>query len=93
MSLSKQFNRTLDKLWYRRTAELRALVVAPGKGPPLKFTKKIRQRYTDDLLELATRIIMVRGEGKRAFDGVVAYRKLRQIRPMAIFMPGCMRRT
>jgi hypothetical protein len=76
MSLSKQFNRTLDELWHRRTAELRALAVPPGQGQPLVFSRKIRQRLTDRLLHVATRLLLKR-EGKRAFKSVVWKRKLR----------------
>jgi hypothetical protein len=79
MSLSKQFNRTLDDLWHRRTAELRALVVPRGQGQPLKFTKAIRRKHTDSLLAQATRILLKR-EGKKEFDRVVECRRLRKVR-------------
>ena len=79
MSLSKQFNRTLDELWHRRTAELRALAVPRGQGQPLAFSKKIRQRRTDRLLDVATRLLLKR-EGIRAFKNIVAERRLRFVK-------------
>jgi hypothetical protein len=79
MSLSKQFNRTLDELWHRRTAELRALAIPPGRGQPLVFSRKIRKRLTDRLLDVATRLLLER-RGKRAFQDIVAQRRVRFVK-------------
>lgn len=78
MALDKQFSRKLDELWRRRTAEVRALVVPRGQGQPLRFTKDIRRKYTDALLEVATRILLKK-EGKKEFDRIVARRRLRKV--------------
>ncbi|MCJ7543601.1 MAG: hypothetical protein MUP47_03380 [Phycisphaerae bacterium] len=79
MSLEKQFNRTLDGLWQRRTAELRALVTPQGRGRHSVFTKRVRKKYVGRLLDVATRLL-VRREGKRGFNRVVERRLLRFVR-------------
>src|SRR5262245_43556558 len=76
MALNKQFSRKLDQLWHRRTEELRALVVPRGAGKPASFNKKVRERMVDDLLDIASRIL-VRRHARKAFDSVVSGRHLR----------------
>ncbi len=79
MSWEKQFGRKLDALWHRRTAKLRSQVVRRSRGRLPAFSKETRRKYTDSLLDLATRILL-RREGKADFNAVVDGRMWRQIR-------------
>lgn len=76
MALNKQFSRKLDHLWSRRTTQLRALVVPRGAGQPPSFTKRVRERLLDELLGLASKIL-VRRHAREAFQEVVRTRHLR----------------
>jgi hypothetical protein len=76
MALNKQFARKLDQLWQRRTTQLRALVVPRGAGKPPSFTNQVRERLVEDLLDLASRIL-VRRHARAAFDDIVRKRDLR----------------
>ncbi len=79
MSLSKQFNRKLDDLWHRRTAELRALVIPRPQGKLAGFSKRIREKHTVALLETATRILL-RRKGRKEFSNVVDRKTTRFIK-------------
>lgn len=78
MALAKQFSRKLDQLWKRRIAEFRALVV-PMHGALLKFTRKRRDKIINEVLGLASRIVL-KIEGHSEFDKVVLRRRLRMIK-------------
>lgn len=78
MALHTQFHRTLDKLWERRTDDLRALV-KPKVGMRLGFTRKLRNKMIRELLRIAS-AILVRKVAKRELYDLVVARKLRRIR-------------
>lgn len=75
MALTKQFSRKLDHLWRRRAAKFRALVVPGSRGQRLRFSRKRRDKSIDDILGLASRILLKR-EGHPEFNRVVARRRL-----------------
>lgn len=79
MSLAKQFSKKLDDLWRRRTAELRALVIPRATGQPKRFSKSMREKLIDEILEYATRIL-VKKEGTKEFNTVVRRRALKGIK-------------
>ncbi|MCK6445338.1 MAG: hypothetical protein L6Q99_03015 [Planctomycetes bacterium] len=87
MALAKQFSRKLDQLWHRRTDELRAQVVPRGAGKPPSFTKKVRQKLVDELLDLAS-TILIRRSGRAEFRATVAHRRLRFIRERGLLKRG-----
>lgn len=76
--LRKRFAKKLDDLWRRRTAELRALVIPQGPGASPQFSKTVRQKHTDELLSMATDLLLGR-EGKKEFRRTYSERRLRQI--------------
>ena len=79
MALAKQFSNKLEALWKRRTAELRALVIPRGVGHPPKFSRQVRDRLINHLLEDATALLLHR-EGRSEFRVVAPHRRLRQIK-------------
>lgn len=60
MHIQKQFAARLDRLWERRTAQLRAVVIPRGRGGVPKFTREVRTRFIDELLDLATAVLVKR---------------------------------
>lgn len=79
MALGKQFTNRLNRLWERRTADLRSLVIPRGVGQPPKFSRQVRERFINQLLDIATKILLKR-EGQVEFRRVVLQRRLKQIR-------------
>jgi hypothetical protein len=86
MALTKQFSKKLDQLWKRRIADFRSLVV-PSWGAILKFTRSRRDAMINDILEIASRIVLKR-EGHREFDRVVVGRRLRMIKGRGLLERG-----
>lgn len=78
MLLATKFSKRLDRLWERRTAQLRAAVIPPGRGAAPKFTRAVRESYFRELLDLATKILVVR-VAKREFRRITKQRKLLHI--------------
>lgn len=87
MALNKQFARRLDHLWHRRTDELRALVIPRGVGKPPSFTKQVRERMINELLDVAS-TILVRRQAKPEFDEIVKRRRLRFLRGHGLLERG-----
>ena len=79
MSLAKHFARKLDELWKRRTATLRATVIPRGVGQPAKFTRQVRERLINDLLDDATHLLLKR-HGRAEFKRVIVRRQLKQLK-------------
>lgn len=79
MGLAKRFARTLDTLWRRRTAKLRGYVIPRGVGQPQKFSRTVRDRMINRLLDQAT-VLLIRREGRSEFREVAPERRLRQIK-------------
>lgn len=79
MGQASQFAAGLDKLWARRTNELRALVIPRGAGQPAGFSKQVRERSVNKLLDLATGVLL-RRDGKVEFRSVVKQRHLKRIK-------------
>lgn len=77
MSLSTEFERRLDALWFRRTAALRSLVnKRPGRRSDL--SKPLREKAIADLQDLATEILC-RGLAKREMGKLTRYRRRRHL--------------
>ena len=87
MALAKQFSRKLDHLWKLRTADLRALVIPRGVGQPAKFSRRVRERHIDQLLDDATEVLLKR-EGRGEFKKVTIGRHLRQIKGRGLLDRG-----
>lgn len=87
MALTKQFSNRLDSLWKRRTATLRALVVPRGVGQPPKFSRQVRDRLINDLLDDATKLLLEQ-EGHTEFKTVAPHRRLMQIRGHGLLKRG-----
>jgi hypothetical protein len=87
MALAKQFVRKLDNLWTRRTSELRAMVIPRGVGKPTAFSRQLRERLINRLLDDATKLLL-RREGKKEFFEVVSQRHLRQIKGRGLMQRG-----
>ncbi len=66
MAKTKEFDRKLDELFQRRTANLRREVGLKKKGPTLKFTKAKVKKSVAGLCETA-REVLIRDVGKAAF--------------------------
>lgn len=79
MALAKQFANTLDELWRRRTSRLRGFVIPRGVGQPRKFSRTVRDRIINRLLDQAT-VLLIRREGRSDFREVAPERRLRQIK-------------
>jgi len=77
MFLTKDFERTLFKLWRRRIENIESLVKS-RKGRPLYFRKYDRDRGIKQLEELANQIVTKQG-AKKELNSVTVYRKTRQI--------------
>ncbi len=60
MSAAKQFSNKLDRLWQRRTASLRSHVIPRGVGKPPTFSKPVRQKFVNELLDNASDILINR---------------------------------
>lgn len=78
MALHTQFHRKLDRLWHRRTAELRALI-HPKAGTPLAFSRRVRNRMLDELLDIATKLL-VRRHAKASLEAACVGRRLHHIK-------------
>jgi hypothetical protein len=78
MWLDKQFHSKLDELWSRRTARIRSVVTPQGVGHPKIFTKALREKHINELLEIASRILLKR-QGRKEFARVVESRHLKHI--------------
>jgi hypothetical protein len=87
MALAKQFSNKLEGLWKRRTAELRALVIPRGVGQPQKFSRRVRDRLINKLLEDATGVLLQR-EGRSEFRAVASHRRLWQIKGHGLLKRG-----
>lgn len=79
MSYTNQFASRLDRLWERRTAELRRAVIPAGRGALPRFTPTLRKRCVAELLDIASTILVAR-DAKKEFRGIVTGRKLFHIR-------------
>lgn len=88
MSLTKQFSNKLEDLWKRRTAEVRALVVPRGAGQPTKFSRQVRGRLINHLLDDAT-AILVKRDGWLEFRKIAPTRRLWQIKGHGLVNRGC----
>ena len=75
MALAKQFTTKLDKLWHRRTAAVRALVVPHGRGKVATFTRRKREQLVGEILDVASQIL-VRRIAKRSFADTTKRRHL-----------------
>ena len=73
MYYQTQFNRTLDRLYERRTASLRRLLT-PMPGPVRTITKKRRERKIRELEEIAANAL-AKQMAKRGFKTLVIRRK------------------
>lgn len=78
MARHTQFHRKLDKLWKRRTDDLRALI-KPKVGTRLRFTRKLRNDTIKELLEIAADIL-TRKVARHELDDLIVERKRRRIR-------------
>jgi hypothetical protein len=78
MSASKQFSNKLDELWRRRTASLRSHVIPQGVGKPLTFSKPVRQKFVNELLDDASNILIHR-DARSALTQITASRHLKHI--------------
>ncbi len=78
MALAKQFSNKLDKLWQRRTANLRSVVIPRGVGKPPTFSRQVRERLINDLLETASEILVKR-DAPWEFNEVKRTRHLKHI--------------
>lgn len=87
MALTKQISNKLDSLWKRRTAMLRALVIPRGVGQPTKFTRHVRDRLINQLLDDATKLLVKR-EAHTEFKKVAPHRCLMQIRGHGLLKRG-----
>ncbi len=87
MSLAKHFSNKLEDLWWRRTAELRALVIPRSAGQPPKFSRQVRERLINHLLDDATKILVKR-EAWLEFRNVAPYRRLWQIKGHGLLNRG-----
>lgn len=87
MSLAKQFSNKLEDLWWRRTAELRALVIPRGAGQPPKFSRQVRERLINHLLDDATKILVKREAGSE-FRDIAPHRRLWQIKGHGLLNRG-----
>jgi hypothetical protein len=87
MSLAKHFSNKLEDLWKRRTAELRALVIPRGVGQPPKFSRQVRQRYINHLLDDASKILLKR-DGWSEFRKIAPHRRLWQIKGHGLLNRG-----
>ena len=87
MALAKHFSNELESLWKRRTAELRSLVIPRGAGQPTKFSRQLRDRLINRLLDDATKILLSR-EGRSEFHAVAPRRRLWQIKGHGLLKRG-----
>lgn len=78
MALVKDFERRLNELWHRRTANVRSLVKT-HRGRPKGFTRKHRERGIREVQDIAERILGRQG-ARDELDAVTAYQRRRQIR-------------
>ena len=60
MSLANDFSNRLDRLWERRTAELRAVDIPRGRGAAPIFTRTVRERFFEKPLDMASQILVGR---------------------------------
>ena len=79
MSSAKQFSDKLDELWRRRTASLRSHVIPQGVGKPLVFSKPVRQKFVNELLDDAS-AILIRRDARRELNKITASRHLKHVR-------------
>jgi len=86
MALHTQFRRKLDRLWQRRTAELRSLI-KPKPGMPLAFTRAVRNRMLGELLDVAS-VLLVKKVARKAFRDIAAMRKLHRIKGRGLVERG-----
>jgi len=80
MSFEKQFEKTLDELWKRRTSKIRSLVIHAGRGKRARFDRDIREKLLGDLLALSTQILLKRKDIQDKFEkgfGETRYHKIR----------------
>ncbi len=78
MSLTKKFSTKLDELLARRTNDIRLLVVPSGVGRHKKFSRNIRDKLVDELLSIASEILIKR-DAKKEFEKVIRKQKLKKI--------------
>lgn len=78
MALVKDFERELNDLWHRRTANVLSLVKT-HRGRPKGFTKKHRERGIREVQDIAERILGRQG-AREELRQVTAYQRRRQIR-------------
>jgi len=87
MTLENKFSQDLDRLWAIRTAEIRSLVVKRGVGKPAKFTKRIRQKRIERILDCASEILVKR-DAERELNKVVDRRHLWHVKGRGLIERG-----
>jgi len=87
MGLANDFSKRLDRLWERRTAELRAVVIPRGRGAAPKFTRAVRERFFEELLDMASKILVGR-DAKRQLKRITKERRLLHIGGRGIIRRG-----
>src|SRR5437879_7197824 len=73
MSFQTQFDRTLDRLYERRTDKLRRILV-PKPGPIRSLTKQRREKKIRELQEIASKTL-AKKMAKKAFQKLVAQKR------------------
>jgi hypothetical protein len=87
MSLKTTFNRQLDDLWRRRTAELRCLVHGAKPGRSVAFSRQGRDKAIAAILATATSLFL-KNEGAREFRNVTNGRRLWRIKGRGLIDRG-----
>lgn len=87
MARLKEFRRTLDGLWERRTAAMIAVVSPPKRGKQKDFNRRVRERSVQELLELAISILRSK-KAKRELRKATTYRKRHHVRGHGIEQKG-----
>jgi hypothetical protein len=87
MALAKQFQRHLDEMWRRRTGSLRSLVIPRGVGKPPNFTRRVRQKLVNELLDIASEILVKR-DGSAEFKDITRERRLMYIKGHGLLRRG-----
>ncbi|SRR5258706_11561757 len=87
MAIAKQFNKHLDELWRRRTGSLRSWVIPRGAGKPPKFTRRVRQKLINELLDIASEILVNR-DGRSELKNITRERRLMYVRGRGLLARG-----
>ncbi len=79
MSLQRDFESILDDLWLRRTASLCGEVLARPRVKKLVFSKAVRDKLLQDLLDVTTKIVLRDSDIRDKYDEGVLERRYTQI--------------